>query len=414
MSNLSGQSSPAEATRPLPNSQFRRTLRTWLARLGLVLFGLGLAFVMLQIVLRLVPEFQFGGRTRLLDLGMVKFTAGMGDLYVVRPGAIKAPPDPNLVLSEHRLVWDEDGFRFPAKVYNQYDVWAIGDSYTEAANTARPWPDALAAEGNLSVRNMGFRGYGPVEELKLLKEYIPRSKPKLVIIGFFEGNDIDEIISARWQQSPFVLPKLLGSKLVPFDANVKGWQTAGNGPWQFPVRLNVNGTLHEMAFLDNYLSNVSGLYDDFAKSDNAKSIEDLWKESKGLMGSGTCLMIAYFPSGPHIYAPYVIPEDRPQLMQTISRRAIEKPGEALAYASEKPTFEQTIEMTQNPPRVFADIARRQGIPFLDLTPAFQQAAARGELLYYDYDTHWNQSGHDLAGKTIAQYLKQNPNPCEAK
>jgi hypothetical protein len=30
---------------------------------------------------------------------------------------------------------------------------------------------------------------------------------------------------------------------------------------------------------------------------------------------------------------------------------------------------------------------------------------QGELLYYPYDSHWNQAGHDLAAQTIAETMQ---------
>jgi hypothetical protein len=51
---------------------------------------------------------------------------------------------------------------------------------------------------------------------------------------------------------------------------------------------------------------------------------------------------------------------------------------------------------------------RAGWRFIDLTPAFVEAVGRGELLYYPYDTHWNQAGHDLAAQVIAEALRAAP------
>jgi hypothetical protein len=46
--------------------------------------------------------------------------------------------------------------------------------------------------------------------------------------------------------------------------------------------------------------------------------------------------------------------------------------------------------------------------FIDLLPAFEEAVARGDLLYYPYDTHWNQAGHNLAAQVIAEALRGEP------
>jgi hypothetical protein len=46
-----------------------------------------------------------------------------------------------------------------------------------------------------------------------------------------------------------------------------------------------------------------------------------------------------------------------------------------------------------------------GAFFIDLTPIFEDAAAQSQMTYLEYDTHWNQAGHELAGETVADFLR---------
>jgi SGNH hydrolase-like domain, acetyltransferase AlgX len=55
--------------------------------------------------------------------------------------------------------------------------------------------------------------------------------------------------------------------------------------------------------------------------------------------------------------------------------------------------------------LLAEFAAEQDISFLDLTSYFQKEADAGAELYYPYDTHWNQIGHDLAAEAIARFMK---------
>ncbi len=43
-----------------------------------------------------------------------------------------------------------------------------------------------------------------------------------------------------------------------------------------------------------------------------------------------------------------------------------------------------------------------GIPYLDLLPVFR--AADGASLFFPIDRHWNEQGHELAGKAIVDWL----------
>jgi len=393
-------------SKPIVKSRLRR----WIQNIVLILIGVALAAALLEGVFRLFPNLIPDGRARAVDLGKVKFTVGIGDLFVYRNGVIAPPPNPYDVLSEHTLKWDDDGFRVPAKPADHYDIIALGDSYTEAANTALPWSDVLAQQIGQPVRNMGFRGYGPVEESIVLKNYGMKLNPKLIIVGFFEGNDLPDADSSQ-SRNNFILPKVARQSVPAFDPSKTIWQTDKQGPFQFPVRVSINDVTRDMAFLDTYLSWLNGDYNTFANSGTLSNVGQIWQEMKQTAGNA-CVVVAYFPSTPHIYAPYIVPEDRAKLMSTVYYLSIPQPGVPIQLTNiGSSTYEQTMARLDNQRDAMAKLAEAQGVPFIDLTPAFQKAAASGQFLYYNYDTHWNQAGHNLAGQTIAAYLALHPNPC---
>jgi hypothetical protein len=47
-----------------------------------------------------------------------------------------------------------------------------------------------------------------------------------------------------------------------------------------------------------------------------------------------------------------------------------------------------------------------GSSYLDLTPFFQERAPKGELLYYADDSHWSPEGHELAARTIDEFIRR--------
>ena len=63
----------------------------------------------------------------------------------------------------------------------------------------------------------------------------------------------------------------------------------------------------------------------------------------------------------------------------------------------------------NTGNVFTELAGSLGYGTLNLQTVFDEHAANGEMLYYSYDTHWNQAGQNLAGETIAEFVL---NACE--
>jgi hypothetical protein len=54
----------------------------------------------------------------------------------------------------------------------------------------------------------------------------------------------------------------------------------------------------------------------------------------------------------------------------------------------------------------AAICQAEGIPFVDPSERFREAAKQGPL-FYAHDTHWNAAGHLLAGEVLTEYVRNN-------
>lgn len=57
-----------------------------------------------------------------------------------------------------------------------------------------------------------------------------------------------------------------------------------------------------------------------------------------------------------------------------------------------------------PSQRMREIPARQGLAYLDVSPAFRQAASGGPPLYFAQDRHWTAAGNDLAARTVAEGL----------
>ena len=94
--------------------------------------------------------------------------------------------------------YDRNGFRNSVDL-QQADIVVIGDSYIEGYMT----PESKLATtllGQLqgkTVANLGHSGYGPQQELVVLKRYGLPLHPHTVIWAFFEGNDLFRSTNVR-------------------------------------------------------------------------------------------------------------------------------------------------------------------------------------------------------------------------
>ncbi|MFN8418489.1 MAG: GDSL-type esterase/lipase family protein [Anaerolineae bacterium] len=386
-----------------------RVIKFWLVRALMVAFGIVLAFGLLEVMFRLFPSLRASDRANSVDMGVVQFTAGIGDMFIHRPGKIAPPADPYAVLSEHHLQWDADGFRVPATPAPDYPVITLGDSYTEAANVSLPWADVLAKDSGLAVRNLGFRGYGPAEEARILRDYGLKYNPRIIILGFFEGNDLYDVAASAWNND-FILPSLLRQKIEPFDPNARVWESDNKGPFQYPVTIEINGAKHDMVFFDTYISLLNATKETYQQSSNLDLFKKALADMQQSAGSN-CFYFAYFPDKAHILMPYVAAADRPRVMLDLKQQTVGKAGEYMTEQPATQSYDEILARLDNQRDVIKQVVESTGIPFIDLLPAFTEATARGDILYYTYDTHWNQAGHDLAGRVIADYLAAHASAC---
>jgi hypothetical protein len=117
-------------------------------------------------------------------------------------------------------------------------------------------------------------------------------------------------------------------------------------------------------------------------------------------------LLVYIPSKEHVYLPYL--EDAETLRRVyadVPTLALDEAG-YLQFTTLPATRELTLRYMDDQASLLADFAEDQDVAFLNLTSAFQEEAGTGAELYYPFDTHWNQRGHDLAAQTIASYMEQ--------
>jgi len=116
--------------------------------------------------------------------------------------------------------------------------------------------------------------------------------------------------------------------------------------------------------------------------------------------------LVYVPSKSHVYLPYLNdPETIEKVFIDVPRLKLDEAG-FIQFTNEKTTSELTSQHMDDQAGLWADFAAENNVRYLDLTPTFQEEAGAGAELYYPFDTHWNQLGHDLAAETIHQYIKQ--------
>jgi hypothetical protein len=130
---------------------------------------------------------RYGNRLRPNQNTVLQWRGG-GD--IVRMGFI-----PPVAVSNSRALYslrtDAEGFR-NTQVRTAIHVAALGDSFTDGLTLPvdQIWPSRLEQKLGLPVQNYGTAGFGPQQELRVLRDYAIPHHPRVVLLAFFAGNDI--------------------------------------------------------------------------------------------------------------------------------------------------------------------------------------------------------------------------------
>lgn len=381
-------------------------------RIGLMVLGIALAIGCVALTLYIFPdlipkEWRDPLDQREANASLhVEFTEDLGDIFSAQPGSIRPPENP-VLLAEFDVHWDEDGFRVPAMKADNYPIIALGDSYTEARNVEAPWTDILAKELNIPVRNLGYPGYGPIEYQSIMEDY-GRGDRTWVLIGFFEGNDLQNIKTSV--ERPDGILQIGAAARQEIEDLQRAEDPREDGNYPYPIPVIMGSSYYEVAFFEPYFWQLNAEVDTYLESKNMEYFEDILTDIQDNSGSA-CVAIVYMPNKGHILWRNIEPSMQEQLFQnTATFKTLDEDGWLTDTASEG-TVDDYINRLDNQRDAIQIVAQELGIQFIDLTPAFVEEVLAESLTYYRYDTHWNQAGHTIAGQTVAEYIANHPN-CE--
>ncbi len=288
--------------------------------------------------------------------------------------------------------YDSNGFRNDHEI-GKAPVIVLGDSFLEAALVPQ---SALLTTGlgrllQVEVANLGQSGYGPQQELIVLRRYGLPLQPKVVVWLFFEGNDLLDVpryerFMREWDA---YMKETHGFKERSFTRNVLSALTYITAP-DSTKRAADTGEARRRScrFVNSRSEEGKTLYfaypgvplsdEDLA---NLTAAENVLLEGRHLAESkGAMFILAFVPTKFRVY-----------------RDFCEFPADG---------YGRTWQPNDLPERL-ATWAKGQGIAYLDLTLPLQEAAAQGELVYFPDDGHWNAAGHEVVAEAIAGFIKAN-------
>lgn len=370
-------------------------------RILLILFGLAAGLLLMEGCLRLLGDFLPEGlRYR---AGLSRFHAQMDGIYVPDPylwhksvpgidRTITGHPDYDFHVQTNALGYDGIGFRDDG-INDASPIIALGDSFTwgDGIDNDKIWVERLEAESGRDVVNLGMSGYGSQQILRLLQTYGLPLKPRLILWGFFP-NDFNDSGHFAWREETGRLAKQAPEPkpwTETLDRELRIYSVAYTwlvSPFEEPddneeyERLYyTDNTLNLSFVLRSYWGKRLDPSDKYTEPGLVYTQQALAEAQTAAGQLNAELVVLLFPSKEQVYWPIVS-----TLVDNAADFKVNWPhDEVKAWC------------------------QANGVRYLDLTPVFAAHAAQGEQLYYRFDAHWNEAGHELAAQTIRQYLAEN-------
>lgn len=307
------------------------------------------------------------------------FTRGnIGEMYCL----------PSHPATEFELRYDQYGFRNGADL-EFADIVVIGDSYIEAPMVPEEVlaTSVLAKLQGQTVANLGMSGYGPPQELVVMKRIALNLRPKTLILVFFEGNDLEDArrysgqvdalaqgetaFDGFWLRS-FTRNALISLLELPASCLFK-WKTEA----LVGTMRDQTGVTHQVYFAGVTeptsaleIALLSQTQDDY------KSIYQLCEDR------GIRLVIAFAPSKFRVY----------------------KDLDNFEPVSQKVRDASPNDLPERFKTMIAEIA--PDIEYVDLTVPLRKATGDGMQTYIPDDTHWTAEGHRVVGTALHEQLSK--------
>jgi hypothetical protein len=293
-------------------------------------------------------------------------------------------PPSDMTVYRWDVKYDQNGFRNEQNLKSA-DMVVIGDSFVEDITipTAELTTSLLAHLQGKVVANLGQYGYGPLEELAVLKRFALPLQPRTVVWMFFEGNDLRDVIHYRKataeERKPASFWLALWHRSFTYNALAQIYvryrrASRPSGVKRSGVFQTANGDMRTMYFV---YPSAPFTKDDLSALD--ETVRTLAAVQDLCAAQGSRLIFVFIPTKFRVFHEFCKFPPGSECRNWTVNDLPERFAEAIGSIS----FE---------------------VGYLDLTPHLVDAVKRGTLPYNSDDDHWSPEGHKIAAEAINDYL----------
>ena len=289
---------------------------------------------------------------------------------------------PSIAPVSYNLRYDQHGFRNDQDLETA-DIAVIGDSFVEGVgiDSSGILTTALQKLEGRTVVNLGSSGYGPQQELVVLKRYAIKFRPKTIVWIFYEGNDLHDV--RAYEQRLAGLQEELRYSERAFTTNAlltvmrlrRGCVPDENLKKRYGTVVDKEGRQRKMYFPED----TRPLYGDRLAALHTTSLV-LAAAYQRCREEGIRFVLVFAPEHYRVYnglSTFV------EVSEEVKWWSVnDLPGRLRTVVeSISPDFE-----------------------YFDLTPTLRMEAAKGTSLYIPNDTHWTAEGHKIVAEALHKKL----------
>ena len=352
---------------------------------------------------------------------------------IVRMGFIPAAVSPGV---RHRFAFatDAEGFR-NRTVREKVTIAALGDSFTDAMTVPADasWPSRLEQQLGVTVQNYGTAGFGPQQELLVLRDYVLRHRPSRIILAYFAGNDLFDAERFDRFERGQLSAQTLGWPIKDVYSRADTWFVtsaiaAGAGwfsrriepavviaseenPVEHSVRaasqfdrglftLRVDGKLLQWAFMPPYLNTMNFSERELRQRSGWRLTRDaILVMRQASRDAGAEFIVMFLPFKSQVYWPLLERSLTSDDLHHALAFYLEGNGRPIDVAAMRRN-----RLAQN--AMLRDLCESAGIRFLDMTPALERRVESGDNVYFPDESHLNELGHAIVAESLASFLRE--------
>jgi hypothetical protein len=341
-------------------------------------------------------------------------------LEMVPDKVLGAVPSPSALAG-----FDNWGFR-NREVPKTADIVAVGDSHTYG-NTARmvdSWPYVLGQLTGQRVYNLSLGGYGPIQYFYLSKTRALELKPKMIIWGFYMGDDFEGAYSMTYGYDAWAyLRQLPPQKVDPYIwetppavgrfRKMRMWLSRHSVVYQLLFHTGIGGEVKGEIQIRNAAELYPGVATSIVVPD--KHIEEAFRplgllqwldQDNPSVREGMRISFEVLKETNEIckrnHAQFVV------VVIPVKEQVF---AEYLEHNSSIPLHDVMDKLLVNErlgrEKLFKFLTD-ENIPYVDPLPALQTAAGQGQGLYARSagDMHPNKNGYRVIAEAAAERLKR--------